>query len=236
MRIEDFKRLVKPLANKIFLLLGRAILKAVKNDQGTQKIQVVALDGETITNMERFQEYGFETFPKTDSEVAALFLNGNRDQGIAICVHDRRYRPKDLVEGETCFYTDEDIQSNVAGFFRVMFKRDRIYFRRSDKVDIDIDTDKTEDIGNTYIQNITTSKTVTVPSETNINTTEHKINSPQITLGSDDWAAVRKLIDERFKDLFNNHVHDKVQSGGSSTGTPTTLLTDSHMTDYTRAI
>jgi len=78
------------------------------------------LDGETITNMERFQEYGFETYPLLNSEVFAIFLNGNRDHGIALCVHDRRYRPKTLVEGEVMVYTDED---QSAGNHRLHFKR-----------------------------------------------------------------------------------------------------------------
>jgi len=96
-------------------------------------------------------------------------------------------------------------------------KRGRIHFRRSDKEDIDIDTSKTEDIG--------TSKTVTVPIETNTNATEHIINSPQISLGGANFAALRELCDSRFIALFNNHIHSQgVDSGGdvqADTGVPT---------------
>jgi phage baseplate assembly protein V len=109
---NDFKRLIAPLQRKIFLLLGRALLTAVNNAEGTQKIQIKVLSNETITDVERFQEYGLETYPFAGAEVMTLFLNGNRDHGIAICVHDRRYRPKDLVEGEACMYTDEDQETD----------------------------------------------------------------------------------------------------------------------------
>ena len=201
MNLNDFKRLIRPLQNKIFLLLGRAILKAIDNSEGTQKIQVIALSGETITGMERFQEYGFETYPFTEAEVAAIFLNGNRSHGIALCVHDRRYRPKDLVEGEVAVYTDEDLTAD----FRIWLKRDRILAILNDKLQITSDT-------------------------------EAYINSAMVTLGSAVRASVRKLVDERFQALFNAHVHSGVTAGGASTGAPTTLITDSHMTDRVRAI
>lgn len=123
MNLNDFKRLIQPLRNKIFLLLGRAVLEAVKNTELTQKIQITALNEEVISDMERFQEYGFETYPLEGSEVVAVFLNGNRDHGIAICVHNRDYRPKDLVEGEVAVYTDED---GLAGGHRIWFKRGQI--------------------------------------------------------------------------------------------------------------
>ena len=69
MNLPDWKRLIRPITNKIFLLLGRAVLKAVENSESTQKIQVVALAEETITDIERFQEYGFETYPFAEAEV-----------------------------------------------------------------------------------------------------------------------------------------------------------------------
>lgn len=201
MNWNDWKRLIAPVQRKIFLLLGRALLTAVNNAEGTQKIQIAALNNETITDAERFQEYGVETYPHTDAEVAMLFLNGNRDHGIAVCVHDRRYRPKDLVEGEVCVYTDEDAVTP----FRIQLKRDRILFIRADKFDFDADTEAT-------------------------------LVSPKIMLGADVWASVRKLVDDRFQALFNDHVHSGVQAGGANTGAPTTTLSDSHMTDQTRAI
>jgi phage baseplate assembly protein V len=101
---NDLNRLLAPIKRKIFLLVGRAILTAVNNSEQTQKIQVQILKDEVITDIERFQEYGFETYPKQEAEPLIDFLNGNRDHGIAICVHDRRYRPQNLTEGEVAVY------------------------------------------------------------------------------------------------------------------------------------
>ncbi len=122
--LPDFRRLIRPITNKIFLLLGRAVLELIeKNDKGTQKIQVTALANETISDIERFQEYGLETYPKTGAEVFVAFLNGNRDHGIALCVHDSRHRPINLAKGEVCLYSDEDGEGG--NNFRITMKRNR---------------------------------------------------------------------------------------------------------------
>ncbi len=240
MKFLDFKRLIRPIQNKIFLLIGRAVLTAVNNTPLTQNIQVLGLSDEVISDIERFQEYGFETYPPTDAEVFIGFLNGNRDHGIALCVHDRRYRPLDLTEGEICLYTDEDKTTP----FRIQMKRDRTHYRRSDKEDIDIDTSKTEDIGTSKTVNVptssytnTSSHTRTTPSETHTNTTEHIINSPEVSLGGSSFAGLRKIIDERFIALFNAHVHSGVTTGSGNTGSPTSAMsTGSHATSKVKAI
>ena len=61
--IPDLRRIVTGIKSKMFLLLGRAILTAINNSESTQKLQVTLLAGETATDMERFQNYGFESFP-----------------------------------------------------------------------------------------------------------------------------------------------------------------------------
>ena len=198
--LKDFKRLTNSIKLRIFLALGRGIVTAINNAEGTQKVQITALSRETITDIERFQEYGFETYPFANAEAFGAFLNGNRDHGIILCIHDRRYRPKDLVEGEVCMYTDEDSND-----FRFHLKRDRIAELKGDKSHETLDTLK-------------------------------YINCDEITLGSDTRAAVRKIVDERFQTLYNAHVHSGITPGNSNTGTPTTTLTTSHMTDKTRAL
>jgi len=168
---NDFKRLIAPIQRKIFLLLGRALLTAVNNSEGTQKIQITVLNNETITDVERMQEYGFETYPFTGAEVMTLFLNGNRDHGIAVCVHDRRYRPKDLVEGEVCMYTDEDQETDGH----------RVHLKRGQIVEVD---------GKQLIVNSGTSVTVNAPlatvnaPQTIVNAlTQIQLNTPSLIAG-----------------------------------------------------
>jgi phage baseplate assembly protein V len=106
------QRFLAPIKKKIFLLIGRAILTAIDNSGNIQKIQVTALKDETISDVERAQEYGLETYPKTDSEaeVIILFLNGNREQGICVKIHDRANRPTGLNEGDVYLYNADGFQ------------------------------------------------------------------------------------------------------------------------------
>lgn len=94
------------LKSKIFLLIGRAILTAVNNDSTTvQKLRLTLLSGEVASDVERLQEYGLETYPlSASSEALVLFLNGNRNHGVAITVHDRSNRPSDLSSGDVKLY------------------------------------------------------------------------------------------------------------------------------------
>jgi phage baseplate assembly protein V len=107
---DDFKRLTNTIQNKIFLLVGRAIVTYINNstDVHHQKVQISVLKNEVLSNVERIQEYGFETYPYTNSEAVCLFLAGDRKHGIVITIGDRRYRLTDLTEGEVAIYTSED--------------------------------------------------------------------------------------------------------------------------------
>jgi phage baseplate assembly protein V len=102
--VSDLSRFLDPLKRKIFLLVGRAIITAVNNSGKTQFVQVTALKDETISDIERMEEYGFATYPKTGAEALINFINGNRDHGLIVCIHDRNYRPTDLAEGDVRVY------------------------------------------------------------------------------------------------------------------------------------
>ncbi len=236
----DFKRLINPIKRKIFLSLARGILKAIDNSEGTQKIQLTALAGETITGAERFQEYGFETFPLAEAEIFGGFLNGNRDQGIILCIHDRRYRPKNLSEGEIALYTKEDATND----FRFWLKTGRIASLLADQSEEILDTSKTITAPTSTINSPTTidlnGGTVTIDGSTIIITstattsiagTSVTLDAASVSLGG--TAGLEKLVKEAFKDFFNTHVH--VDPQGGNTGVPTVLMDDTHMTTIAKA-
>jgi phage baseplate assembly protein V len=220
MTLADFKRLISPVTRRISSMIGRAVLKAIVNTEEIQTLTVSVLSNETIEGTERYQEYGFDSVPLAEAEALPIFVNGNRNLGLVICVRDKRYRPTDLLSGEVALYTSEDKTTP----FRIQLKQNRTLFRRADIEDVDIDTSKTEDIG--------TSKAVTVPTETHTNSTLFEVKSSDINLGN---GALQKLIDFRFQALFNAHVHSGVLAGGALTGVPTTTITASHMTAETEA-
>ena len=95
------------LSNKIYSMIGRAILTAINNSGKVQRIQVKGIYGETLTDIDRIQEYGLETYPEVsgDTEVILICPDGNREQAIAIKVGTRAYRPTTLNEGEVLLYS-----------------------------------------------------------------------------------------------------------------------------------
>jgi phage baseplate assembly protein V len=103
---ELFKALA-PLARRIRLMAGRAILTLVNDATKLQGVQVKLLDGEVCDNVDRVQHYGFTSVPLPGAEGIYLALGGSRDNGVIIADDDRRYRIKGLQGGEVAIYTDE---------------------------------------------------------------------------------------------------------------------------------
>lgn len=118
------QRLLQPIKNKILLLIGRAILTAMDNTKKTQKIQIKCLKGETLSDIERLEDFGFTSNPPVDgnTECLVLFLNGNRDFGIAIKAHNRELRPKTLAPGESAMYNSAGdlVHLTAAGLFKML--------------------------------------------------------------------------------------------------------------------
>ncbi len=116
--------LLDTILKKIFLLFSRSVVSKINNSNADiQKIQVEGLKNETITDIERFQNYGIETYPViTNAEAITLFFGGNRNSnnGINIIVNNRKLRPTDLVEGDVCLYS---IDSNNTNKNRVWIKK-----------------------------------------------------------------------------------------------------------------
>jgi len=126
----DFSRILEPLKKRIQLLIGRAIVTLVASSDKTQRVQLAVMMNETITDVERLQEYGFESFPwsmqydtttkkfkgtddneSAEPEAIVLFPNGDRSRAMVIKVSDRYYRPKDMEQGEVGVYTWENTKS-----------------------------------------------------------------------------------------------------------------------------
>ncbi len=102
--IADILRVIEPIKRKLMLMIGRCILTAVKNDSMVQLISTKGLKGETITDIERIEDYGLTSWPRNDSECVVVFVGGNREQGLALAVLDRDARPTDLTEGDVRVY------------------------------------------------------------------------------------------------------------------------------------
>jgi phage baseplate assembly protein V len=102
--IRAINNQLAPLTKRIKLVVGRCVLDSVKDSTGLQNLKIVIMADEVLDKIERVQEYGFTSYPLAGCEGVAVFTGGNRDNGVVIATDDRRYRPSDLAEGDTCLY------------------------------------------------------------------------------------------------------------------------------------
>lgn len=105
--IEVIQKATEDMRNKVRLMVGRAIIAAVKDGGAIQTAQVHLLADEVQDDAERIQEYGFTSVPLSGAEAVLAFVGGNRDHGLIIAVDDRRYRLKGLAGGEVAIYDNQ---------------------------------------------------------------------------------------------------------------------------------
>ena len=96
--------IVKPLQNKVLLLVGRGILLAVKDDQKIQQLQVTLLADEVKDQVESFAHFGFTSNPPANTEVIMVSVAGSRDHGVVIATENRELRLKGLASGDSAQY------------------------------------------------------------------------------------------------------------------------------------
>ncbi len=115
--LKEIQKLLSPIRRRLNMILGRAVIAAITDDNGLQQCQISLLKNELVDKIDRYQNYGFTSHPKPGSQAVAVFNGGVRSNGVVICVDDKRYRLKGLEEGEVAIYTDEGDS--------IVFKRDR---------------------------------------------------------------------------------------------------------------
>jgi phage baseplate assembly protein V len=101
------QRILKPLRDRLFLMAGRAIITAIDDSSKVQSAQLKALFGESMGNVQRFQNFGFTSNPPVGTEAIILSLGGNRENAVIIATDNGNVRVKPLASGESAIYTDD---------------------------------------------------------------------------------------------------------------------------------
>ncbi len=73
---------------------------------GGEHVQVTVLDGETLPKVRRVEPYGVSSRPKPGAQVYMVFPSGDRAQGVALVIGDKRYQ-MELSEGEVALHDDQ---------------------------------------------------------------------------------------------------------------------------------
>ncbi|WP_180131856.1 phage baseplate assembly protein [Rhodoferax sp. BLA1] len=87
---------------RLQLLVAQGVGRLV----GAEFVQVGVLDGETVPKARRVEPYGLSYRPKPGCQVYLVFPGGDRAEGIALVIGDKRYQ-MDLAEGEVALHDDE---------------------------------------------------------------------------------------------------------------------------------
>lgn len=122
-------RMLRPIAGRVQMMIGRAVIAAIADDRQAQALQLELLTDEVQDGVERFQGYGFTSHPHPGAEALVAFVGGTRSHGVVVQVEDRRYRLKNLAPGEVALFDDLGQA--------VHLKRDRIAIESPLKVSID---------------------------------------------------------------------------------------------------
>lgn len=139
MNISDLSRALAPLHRRMMLAIGRAVLRAVDDAGGLQRLQVTGYAEETRDQVDRVQPFGLSAVPVAGAEVVVVSVGGSRDHPVAIAVDDRRFRPSGLAAGETCLYSARPAQ-------RITLLADGTILVTGTKLRIECDVEVTGDV------------------------------------------------------------------------------------------
>lgn len=85
----------------------RGKITLINSTEPIQHMQVDGLAGETLQDLEHFQQFGFTSHPPVGSEAVIIPLGGATSHGIVVATQNGNYRIKNLKSGETAIYSSE---------------------------------------------------------------------------------------------------------------------------------
>lgn len=105
---DDIRKVVadtlRPLKNKILLLVGRGVILAVNDAEKIQQLQATLLADEVKDQIESFAHFGFTSNPPEGTECIMVSVAGSRDHGVIVATENRDLRLKGLASGESAQY------------------------------------------------------------------------------------------------------------------------------------
>lgn len=151
--------------------IRKAVINFVNNTLKMQTAQVEGLSGEIANDVDRYQNYGFNSIPKsieTDGRGAECVLVdvGSTDQRIIIATDDRRYRPTTGLPGDVMIYgpTDTPYAEHIDATQRIVLQQDGTILIKRGTTKIALKPDNSVDIQATTINilaNVNITGTVT---------------------------------------------------------------------------
>ncbi len=125
--VRALERWIAPLRRRVLGMVGRAIVRAVRETGLARELQLEALAGELLNGVEEFSHYGFTGRARPGAEFVYAALDGaGREHVVAIASEDRRFRPRDLGPGEVTLYNDAGARVTLKAGRVVRIECDRL--------------------------------------------------------------------------------------------------------------
>jgi phage baseplate assembly protein V len=105
-----YDRELAQIIRRLDMMVARGASSGITDGAAMQTMQADFLEGEAIDDLERFQSFGVTSVPPAGSDVLAVFIGGNRDQGVVLAINDRGSRPTGLKAGETMIYNAAEVR------------------------------------------------------------------------------------------------------------------------------
>ena len=100
----DWRAALERVYRRVLMLVARCRVTSSMDGGPVRQLQVQFSADEVHDGVEQIQEYGFASRPLPGCDAAALFVAGDRVQGIIVGTNDQRYRPKGLQPGDVMIY------------------------------------------------------------------------------------------------------------------------------------
>ena len=100
-------RMVEQLHRRATMLAALGTVGLADDSGAAQRLQVQIGPYELRSGLPRVAEYGFASVPLPGADAVALFLAGDRSNGLVIATGDQRYRLRALAAGEVALWDDQ---------------------------------------------------------------------------------------------------------------------------------
>lgn len=99
-----FQRAIDRLYMRLLMVACRGRVVLVNDANGMQLVQIQFGSTDVADAMPRIQSYGLTSVPMTGAHAVALFIGGDRSNGVVIGDNDLRYRLSGLNPGDVAVY------------------------------------------------------------------------------------------------------------------------------------
>ena len=121
-------------ARRVFVGVARGTLQQADDSKRWQEVTVKMAGGRVFSGVEMAHQYGVTSVPKPPddkdhdkaAEAIVVYLDGNMSHPVVLAIGDRRFRLKNLKNGEVAIHDDQGQQ--------VYFARDRLVVHSSKEI------------------------------------------------------------------------------------------------------